>query len=91
MQHALHLPHPGRTILIPLAAAVLGAGAATTTYALIDNNDVIAPPVAAVQPDDLPSTGAGTPQPFGGHRAGVGADTSPTGGSTPAPVGGARP
>jgi len=36
MEHALRLPISSRSLAIPLAAALLGAGVATGTYALVE-------------------------------------------------------
>jgi hypothetical protein len=40
MDYAARLPRPStRTMVVPIVALVVGAGAATGTYALIDNGD----------------------------------------------------
>jgi hypothetical protein len=40
MHHAAHLPRPStKTMIAPVVALVVGAAAATGTYALIDNGD----------------------------------------------------
>lgn len=36
MEHVLHRPTASRSLLIPLVAALLGAGVATTTFAVVD-------------------------------------------------------
>jgi hypothetical protein len=66
MEHALHLPNPGRSLAIPLAAAVLGAGVATATYALTDAEQASPTRVVIVAPsnDDSPTQ----PTPFSEMR-----------------------
>jgi hypothetical protein len=39
MNHALQLPNATRSVAIALVAALLGAGIATTTYALTDDHN----------------------------------------------------
>lgn len=65
MEHVLHLP-TRRMLVVPLAAAVLGAGVATTTYALIDSDQASQSKVAITQPSGADS--AAQPTPFSGHR-----------------------
>jgi hypothetical protein len=45
MEYAARLPQlpTRRTMLAPVVALVVGAGAATGVYALVDNNDQVAP------------------------------------------------
>ena len=66
MEHVLHLPNPRRSLAIPLAAAVLGAGVATTTYALIDDEQASPTRVVISAPsnDDSPAQ----PTPFSEMR-----------------------
>ncbi len=66
MEHALRLPNPRRSLAIPLAAAVLGAGVAATTYTLTDNEQASPPKVVIVAPsgDDSQTQ----PTPAGGMR-----------------------
>jgi hypothetical protein len=66
MEHALRLPNPRRSLAVPLAAAVLGAGVATIAYAVTDDNQVAPPAPVIVAPSD-----DGSPQqptPFSGMR-----------------------
>ena len=69
MEHALQLQLPNlrRSLAIPIAAAVLGAGAATGTYALIDNESVSPGKVVVVAPQATDSNAlparAGGPRP----------------------------
>jgi hypothetical protein len=69
MQYVPRMPHPSRTLAVPLAAAVLGAGVATATFALINIEDkpvpfetpsaVISEPASTTQrPDGGPIEGA---------------------------------
>jgi len=39
MQYVPQLPHPARALAVPLAAAVLGAGVATATFAVVNIED----------------------------------------------------
>lgn len=66
MEHALHLPNPRRSLAIPLAAALLGAGIATTTYALTDDEQASPTRVviSASSHDDSPPQ----PTPFSAMR-----------------------
>jgi hypothetical protein len=66
MQYALHLPNPRRSLAIPLAAALLGAGVATTTYALVDSETASTPEVVILEASGSDSPGQPTPQ--SGHR-----------------------
>jgi hypothetical protein len=66
MEHVLHLPTT-RTLVVPLAAAVLGAGLATTTYALIDSDQASQSKVAVTEPSGADSS-AQPPTPFSGSR-----------------------
>ena len=50
MEHVLRLPNPRRSLAIPLAAALLGAGVAATTYALTDDEQASPPKVVIVAP-----------------------------------------
>jgi hypothetical protein len=61
MGHAIHLPNPRRTLAIPLAAAMLGAGVATAAYALIDDEQVSPPKVVIVAPAKQDSSPQPTP------------------------------
>jgi hypothetical protein len=68
MEHALHLPNPRRSLAIPLAAALLGAGVATTTYALTDTAKTAQSPskLVIVTPSERDSTAPAIPA--AGHR-----------------------
>jgi hypothetical protein len=65
MEHAVRLPNR-RTLAIPLVAAVLGAGAATTAYVLTDGETAPAPKVVVVGSSG--SDSAAEPVPMSGHR-----------------------
>jgi hypothetical protein len=64
MEHAVHLPNPRRSLAIPLAAALLGAGVATATYAVTDSNEASPSKVVFVEPSGGDSQAA-TPQTSG--------------------------
>ena len=66
MEHVLHLPNPRRSLAIPLAAALLGAGVATTTYALSDSAKTAQPKLVIVAPSERDSTAPAIPAM--GHR-----------------------
>jgi hypothetical protein len=66
MEHALHLPNPKRSLAIPLAAAVLGAAVATTTYALTDGEQATPAKLVIVEPSGDHSPAG--PTPFSGMR-----------------------
>jgi len=65
MEYALHLPISSRSLAIPLAAALLGAGVATGTYALADNGQASQPTVVITQPSGADATAQGTPMSSG--------------------------
>ena len=48
MEHALHRPTSTRSLVIPLVAALLGAGVATTTFAVVDSGHHSAQPSVVV-------------------------------------------
>jgi hypothetical protein len=48
MEHALHRPTSTRSLVIPLVAALLGAGVATTTFAVVDDGNQSAQPTVVV-------------------------------------------
>jgi uncharacterized membrane protein len=56
MERALHQPNPSRLLAISLVAALVGAGVATTTYALTDSETTLHPRVVVVA-----SSGADSP------------------------------
>ncbi len=67
MEYALNLPNAKRSLVVPLAvAAVLGAGVATTTYAVIDNGPASQPTVVVTHPTGVDA--AAQPQLMGGRR-----------------------
>jgi hypothetical protein len=51
MQYVPHVPHPARTLVVPLMAATLGAGVATATFAVVNIEDEasVSLPTPAVQ------------------------------------------
>ena len=51
MQYVPQLPHPARALAVPLAAAALGAGVATATFAVVNIEDQpsVSLPTPAVQ------------------------------------------
>jgi hypothetical protein len=59
MEYAARLPQlPTRkSMLAPVVALVLGAGAATGVYALVDNNDQVTPAAAKVIVVETPAAG----------------------------------
>ena len=61
MQYVPQLPHPARTLAVPLAAAVLGAGVATATFAVvnIESQPSLSLPTPAVQSAPLSDAVAG--------------------------------
>jgi hypothetical protein len=61
MQYALQLPNRGRSLAIPLAAALLGAGVATTTYALTDGDKASPPEVVILESSENASQAHPTP------------------------------
>lgn len=66
MEAALHLPNVSRSVVIPLVAALLGAGAGIGAYALADNEPTPAPNVTVLSPAGNDSTPQ--PVPMSGHR-----------------------
>jgi hypothetical protein len=66
MEHALHPPILKRSIVIPLAAAVLGAGAATASYAVVDNGQ--SQPTKVVFEQSSSSHQTAEPQLMSGRR-----------------------
>ena len=48
MQHSAHLPSLNRSLAVPLATLILGAGVATATFALINIEDNPSPSSTAV-------------------------------------------
>jgi hypothetical protein len=67
MEHALHPPILKRSLVVPLAAAVLGAGVATATYAVVDSSQSPQAKVVFAQPSSSqPQTAE--PQLMSGRR-----------------------
>ena len=66
MEHSLQLPNPSRSLVIPLVAALLGAGVATTTYALTDGDK--ASPSRVVIVESSGGSQAAEPTPLSGAR-----------------------
>jgi hypothetical protein len=58
MQYALQLPNRGRSLAVRLAAALLGTGVATTSFALTDSDKAPPPEVVIVG-----SSEDGSPEP----------------------------
>lgn len=65
MEYALHLPISSRSLAIPLAAALLGAGVATGTFALVDSGQASQPTVVVTQPSGADATAQRTPMSSG--------------------------
>jgi hypothetical protein len=61
MEHALPVANPRHSLAMALAAALLGAAVATTTYALIDSDKSSPPKVVVVEPSGADSQPAPTP------------------------------
>lgn len=72
MELALHRPISSRALAIPLAAALLGAGVATGTYALVDSGQASQPTVVITHSSGADATAQGTPM-SSGPRLGPGA------------------
>jgi hypothetical protein len=73
MEYA-HLPQPRRSLALPLmAAAVLGAGIATTTFALVNIEDepVVSLPTPAEEPAAIPSDAVAGQRADGGPEEGT--------------------
>jgi hypothetical protein len=72
MEYA-HLPQPRRSLAVPLmAAAVLGAGVATATFALVNIEDEpISLPTPAAEPAALPSDAVAGQRADGGPEEGT--------------------
>jgi hypothetical protein len=61
MEHSLHQPISTRSLVIPLVAALLGAGVATGTYALVDAGQASQPTVVVSHSAAVDSTPQPTP------------------------------
>lgn len=67
MEYALNLPSAKRSLVVPLVvAALLGAGVATTTYAVVDSGQASQPTVVVTHPTGGDATAQ--PQLMGGRR-----------------------
>jgi hypothetical protein len=74
MHFASNLPHPTRSLAIPLmAAAVLGAGIATATFALVNIEDepIVSLPTPAVESAAVPSDAVAGQRNDGGPAEGA--------------------
>jgi hypothetical protein len=74
MHFASNLPHPWRSMAIPLmAAAVLGAGIATATFALVNIEDepIVSLPTPAVESAAVPSDAVAGQRNDGGPAEGA--------------------
>jgi hypothetical protein len=74
MQYASNLPHPRRSLAVPLmAAAVLGAGLATATFALVNIEDepIVSLPTPAVDSAAVPSDAVAGQRNDGGPAEGA--------------------
>jgi hypothetical protein len=74
MHFASNLPHPRRSLAIPLmAAAVLGAGIATATFALVNIEDepIVSLPTPAVESAAVPSDAVAGQRNDGGPAEGA--------------------
>ena len=74
MHYAPHLPEPRRSLAVPLmAAAVLGAGIATATFALVNIEDdpIVSLPTPAVESAAVPSDAVAGQRSDGGPEEGA--------------------
>jgi hypothetical protein len=73
MQYLPNLPEPRRALAVPLvAAAVLGAGVATATFALVNiEDDPIGLPTPAAEPAAIPSDAVAGQRNDGGPEEGT--------------------
>jgi hypothetical protein len=74
MQYMPNLPQPRRSLALPLmAAAVLGAGIATATFALVNIEDepIVSLPTPAAEPAAIPSDAVAGQRNDGGPEEGV--------------------
>jgi hypothetical protein len=74
MQYMPNLPEPRRALAVPLmAAAVLGAGVATATFALvnIEDDQVVSLPTPAAEPAAIPSDAVAGQRADGGPEEGI--------------------
>jgi hypothetical protein len=74
MQYTPRLPEPKRALAVPLmAAAVLGAGVATATFALVNIEDdpIVSLPTPAAEPAAIPSDAVAGQRNDGGPEEGL--------------------
>ncbi len=74
MNYASNLPQPRRSLAVPLlAAAVLGAGLATATFALVNIEDepIVSLPTPAAEPAPVPSDAVAGQRNDGGPAEGT--------------------
>jgi hypothetical protein len=67
MEHALHRPTSSRSLVIPIVAALLGAGVASATFAVADSGNNSAQPTVVVTHASAAPAKA-EPQQMGGRR-----------------------
>jgi hypothetical protein len=74
MQYMPNLPQPKRTLAVPLmAAAVLGAGVATATFAIVNIEDepIVSLPTPAAEPASIPGDAVAGQRNDGGPEEGI--------------------
>jgi hypothetical protein len=74
MQYVPNLPEPKRALAVPLmAAAVLGAGVATATFAIVNIEDepIVSLPTPAAEPAAIPSDAVAGQRNDGGPEEGI--------------------
>jgi hypothetical protein len=74
MQYVPNLPEPKRALAVPLmAAAVLGAGVATATFAIVNIEDepIVSLPTPAAEPAAIPSDAVAGQRSDGGPEEGI--------------------
>ena len=74
MHYAPNVPQPTRALVVPLmAAAVLGAGVATATFALVNIEDepIVSLPTPATEPAAIPSDAVAGQRNDGGPEEGI--------------------
>jgi hypothetical protein len=69
--HVPQLPHPGRTVMVPLIAALLGAAVATATFALINIEDETSLSFVTPSAQPAPSNETATHRYDGGPQEGA--------------------
>jgi hypothetical protein len=71
MQYVSHMPHSRRALAVPLATAVLGAGVATATFALVNIEDQPVVPSQTPAAQSAPSNGSAAQRYDGGPEEGA--------------------